>query len=86
MPERLQRLLGFQKVNFLYGSVDYTDPLEYFKKNNIAFIEYDIETDKSANRRHKAMGARGVPVILFKDKRMNGFSESGFRRIYEPDS
>ena len=33
MPERLQRLLGFQKVNFLYGSVDYTDPLEYFKKN-----------------------------------------------------
>jgi len=31
MPERLQRLLGFQKVNFLYGSVDYMDPLEYFK-------------------------------------------------------
>ncbi len=29
---RLQRLLGLQKVNFLYGSVDYTDPLEYFKK------------------------------------------------------
>jgi len=34
MPERLQRLLGFQKVNFLYGGVDYTDPLEYFKKNS----------------------------------------------------
>lgn len=33
MPERLQRLLGFQKVNFLYGSVDYTDPLEYFLKH-----------------------------------------------------
>ena len=31
MPERLQRLLGLQKVNFLYGSVDYTDPLVYFK-------------------------------------------------------
>jgi len=31
MPEPLQRLLGFQKVNFLYGSVDYTDPLVYFK-------------------------------------------------------
>lgn len=31
LPERLQRLLGFQKVNFLYGSVDYMDPLEYFK-------------------------------------------------------
>lgn len=33
LPERLQRLLGFQKVNFLYGSVDYTDPLVYFKNN-----------------------------------------------------
>ena len=33
MPERLQRLLGFQKVNFLYGSVDYTDPLVYFKEH-----------------------------------------------------
>ena len=33
LPERLQRLLGFQKVNFLYGSVDYTDPLEYFKEH-----------------------------------------------------
>lgn len=30
MPEKLQRLLGFQKVNFLYGSVDYTDPLTYY--------------------------------------------------------
>lgn len=36
MPERLQRLLGFQKVNFLYGSVDYTDPLEYLKANGDA--------------------------------------------------
>ena len=33
MPEHLQRLLGFQKVNFLYGSVDYTDPLVYFKEH-----------------------------------------------------
>ena len=31
LPERLQRLLGFQKVNFLYGSIDYMDSLEYFK-------------------------------------------------------
>ena len=33
LPEKLQRLLGFQKVNFLYGSVDYTDPLMYFKEH-----------------------------------------------------
>lgn len=31
MPERLQRLLGFQKVNYLCGGIDYTDPLTFFK-------------------------------------------------------
>ena len=36
MPEKLQRLLGFQKVNFLYGSVDYTDPLTYFLEHDDA--------------------------------------------------
>ncbi len=36
MPEKLQRLLGFQKVNFLYGSVDYTDPLVYFLEHESA--------------------------------------------------
>ncbi|MDA0787996.1 MAG: phytanoyl-CoA dioxygenase family protein [Proteobacteria bacterium] len=36
MPLRLQRLLGFQKVNFLYGGVDYTDPLDYFKEHSEA--------------------------------------------------
>lgn len=38
MPERLQRLLGFQKVNFLYGSVDYTDPLVYFRENELSLL------------------------------------------------
>jgi glutaredoxin len=56
----------------------------YFMANSIPFTEYDIDKDKAAKRRHKKMGATGVPVILYKDKRMNGFSESGFKRIYDP--
>ena len=55
---------------------------KYFRSNNITFTEYDIEKDAKANRRHKEMGARGVPVILVGKKRMNGFSEAGFERIY----
>lgn len=47
------------------------------------FTEYDIEKSQSAASRYKEIGATGVPVILFGDKRMNGFSESGFERIYE---
>ena len=55
---------------------------KYFNKNNIAYIEYDIDNDKAAKKRHKAMGATGVPVIFIGDRRMNGFSAASFERIY----
>jgi glutaredoxin len=55
----------------------------YFKANNIPFIEYDIEKNKSAYRRYKKLNARGVPVILYKKKRLNGFSPKSFERIYQ---
>ncbi|MGH1461128.1 MAG: glutaredoxin domain-containing protein [Neptuniibacter sp.] len=54
----------------------------YFKKNNIAYIEYDIEKDYRAKDRYKKLNATGVPVIIFGDRRMNGFNEKGFERIY----
>ena len=54
----------------------------YFNKNNIAYIEYDIDNDKAAKKRYKAMGATGVPVIFIGDRRMNGFSAASFERIY----
>lgn len=55
----------------------------YFKANNIVFTEYDIEKDKRAKKQYDAMGGRGVPVILVGKQRMNGFSVSGFKRMYE---
>lgn len=54
----------------------------YFIANRIPFVEYDVDKDMRAKRRYKKLGASGVPVILFKGRRMNGFSEAGFRRIY----
>ena len=54
----------------------------YFKRKNIAFTEYDIEKDMAARKRHQQMGASGVPVIFVGNKRMNGFSEQGFEKIY----
>ena len=56
---------------------------KYFNKNNIAYIEYDIDKDKAAKKRYKAMGATGVPVIFIGDRRMNGFSAASFERIYK---
>ena len=56
---------------------------KYFKRNHIAYTEYDIEKNASAKKRYQAMGATSVPVILVGKKRMNGFSVMGFERIYK---
>lgn len=54
----------------------------YFRQQGIAYTEYDIERDIEAKRRYQAFGGRGVPVIFVGKRRMNGFSVSGFNRIY----
>ncbi len=59
---------------------------QYFRKNNIAFSEYDIEKNKSAKREYDELGGNGVPVILYDGKRMNGFSETSFVKLYSPNS
>ncbi len=54
----------------------------YFRQQGIAYTEYDIERDAEAKRRYQAFGGRGIPVIFVGKRRMNGFSTSGFNRIY----
>lgn len=55
----------------------------YFGRNGIPFKEYDIEKGSKAKQLYKQLGATGVPVIIVGKKRMNGFSEAGFERIYQ---
>lgn len=55
----------------------------YFQKNNISYVEYDIEKDEKARRMYDMLGGKGVPVILVGKRRMNGFSVGGFERIYK---
>lgn len=54
----------------------------YFKKKNIQYTDYDIEKSAKGKRLYKQLGAKGVPVILVGNKRMNGFSETDFERLY----
>lgn len=55
----------------------------YFKQNNIAFTEHDIEKSDKARKAYDRLNAKGVPVILYGRERMNGFSVSGFKRMYK---
>ncbi len=54
----------------------------YFISKNIPFVEYDIEKDRVAKRRYDQIGGSGVPVILYKGGRINGFSVASFNHLY----
>jgi glutaredoxin len=54
---------------------------QYFRRNGIAFLEYDIEKSSRGKRLYEQLGATGVPVILVGKKRMNGFTEASFERL-----
>ena len=56
---------------------------DYFKANEIPFSEYDIETSRKGRSDYKRLSGRGVPIILVGSHRMNGFSASRFKKLWE---
>jgi glutaredoxin len=54
----------------------------YFKRQHIAFTEYDVETSSKSRSDYRSLGGHGVPIILVGNKRMNGFSVAGFENLY----
>lgn len=55
----------------------------YFNQHNISFEEYDVEKSAKGKMDYKALRGRGVPIILVGNRRMNGFSESSFEKLYQ---
>jgi glutaredoxin-like YruB-family protein len=46
----------------------------YMNSKGISYVAYDIEKDSAANKRHKELGGRGVPLIIIGSHKMSGFS------------
>lgn len=55
----------------------------YFAERGIKYTEYDIENSAKGKTEFKKLGAKGVPVILVGNRRMNGFSVDGFEKLYQ---
>jgi glutaredoxin len=55
---------------------------KYFAENKIPYKEKNIETSKKFKREFKKLGGKGVPVIMWKDKLMRGFSARKFEKTY----
>lgn len=46
---------------------------ELLDKENIAYVEYDIEKSEEGHTQYKRLGGRGVPVLLIKGEVVKGF-------------
>jgi len=53
----------------------------YFEAKGIAYREVDIEASKENNAEYKQYGGKGVPLFIYREKRMRGFSEAGMDRF-----
>lgn len=85
--DRVDRAAEHEKDVVMYSAswCGYCDQARaYFRRNNIPFEEYDVETSAKGRRDYAEMGGNGVPVILIGDRRMVGFSAERFAAIYRP--
>ena len=56
---------------------------QYFRKNNIPYISYDVESSRIGKRDFKMLRGKSVPIIIVGDKRMNGFTATKFYDFYK---
>lgn len=54
----------------------------YFRQHNITFIDYDIERDAEARKRYDQLGGHGIPLLVYDEKQMSGFSQAEFKSMY----
>jgi glutaredoxin len=54
----------------------------YMRAKNIGFVERDIQANPSYKAEYRRLGGKGVPLIVFQEKTMSGFSEAAFDRYY----
>jgi len=48
----------------------------FFKENNIAYVEHDIEKSAEAKAQYDQLNGNGVPVIVVNDETFHGFDAS----------
>ncbi|WP_334188309.1 glutaredoxin family protein [Noviherbaspirillum sp.] len=55
----------------------------YLGQKGIAYQEYDIDTPAGKSAFAQAGAGTGIPLLLWKDKRQQGFSQAGYDALFE---
>lgn len=53
----------------------------FFTQHRLGFREANVSRDRRAQKEFERLGARGVPVILVGERRLNGFDPDKLRRL-----
>ncbi|AWF80691.1 NrdH-redoxin [Microbulbifer sp. A4B17] len=53
------------------------------RKNNIDFVEYDIEASKEARAQYDQLGGKGVPLLLINGELIHGYNAGKILRAYQ---
>lgn len=54
----------------------------FLQREGITFREMDVSRNPRARKDLERLAARGVPVLLIGDARLDGFDETRFWRLY----
>lgn len=49
---------------------------QFFERNNINYVEYDVEKSAAAKRQYDYLGGKGVPLVLVGQKLVQGYNPS----------
>lgn len=60
-----------------------TEAKRYFRKNDIAYVSYDVEKSRTGKMDFKQLRGKSVPILIVGNKRMNGFNATNFNKLYE---
>jgi len=52
---------------------------QYFKKNNIAYNDYDVEESEKYRKEFDKLGGTGYPLIFINGTRIEGFDEEAIK-------
>lgn len=47
---------------------------KFFKENNIAYVEFDIEKSAEGKAQYQSLNGRGVPLVIVKGKLIRGYN------------
>lgn len=57
--------------------------LNYLDSKGVPYAAYDIESDSAAKQRYRALGGRGVPLVVIGGNKIAGYSPEAMDRYLQ---